>query len=190
MTALDIPIPTSGGGASVPAVTFTEKGQGIRYAVVKSERIQDTVYGTGEPATWSDGNPKMKTVNTGIVVSGTAKIGEKQDDGSTAYRDLIPGETVRVFMKGAYEKEWFAAAAGRNNKVGDLVSDQYTENKPSSTPGYNPSKVHVVSIAEQPDAAVTAKAEALLADLASAAAAPLAVAADPFPAAAPMADAF
>lgn len=179
---MEINVPQA--GPSIPSVTFTELNTGLDYTLLNSERIQQTDFDTGQPAVWSDGNPRMHTVNTGIVIKGNAKIGEKDEKGIKTYRDLEPGEVVRVFMKSKTEKAWWDACKGRVIRVGDTVTDIHNDVAPPKNPSHNPAKLHAISISDQVDPAVRAAAEVKAQELAAAQAPAVEVTPAPAPVAA------
>lgn len=177
-------------GSGHPSVSFTEMGQGVQLAVAKVDRVQSRDYDTGEPKTYSDGNPMMETKVTGIVVAGNAQVLVKNDagevvygpDGKKQYRPVAPGETVCTYYKGQVEKA-YNAVKGQLTSVGMLLGDTHDSVQPPKNPQHNPTKLHSFSVAPNPDPASIAAAEALAAGEAQQAAAPLAQpSGDPFPA--------
>ena len=168
-------------GSGYPSVSFTEIGQGVQLAVVKVDRVQSTDYETGAPKTFNDGNPMMETKITGIVVAGNAQILAKNEageivygpDGKKSYRQVVPGEVVCTYNKGAVEKAYNAVKA-QLTSVGMLLGDKHDAVSPPKNPAHNPTKLHSFTVAINPDPVSVAAAEALAAGEMAAAATPLA----------------
>jgi len=123
---MGIPI-NSGSGESrrPPALSLTEIGQYVDFAVVNEEKAPAYVYGTNERAVTKDGKPKTKDVVTVVVIQGTGQI--REGDG---YRTVVAGDVGTIHIEGQMrwdpdldktrDKGGFKSWSGAKEELGQL----------------------------------------------------------------------
>lgn len=126
MTAQHIEDPFAGGD-SVPSVSFKDTPVGTSFTGVVTkapELVQARDYESGQPAFWSDGNPKM-TVVTRLEINGEE-------------RALWAAKPSAMFRAIADAQK----AAGAQIAVGGRLTITFSGEKPNDNPRLNPQKLY------------------------------------------------
>lgn len=92
MTSTDVDIERFLAGGGAPSVKYETVGQVHRGTVTDFAISQCTVFGTGAPATWPDGNKKMQLVVTLATEERDPTI--EDDDGTR--RDFFPKPSAKM----------------------------------------------------------------------------------------------
>lgn len=130
-TTTEQPVDPFAGGTSTPSLSFKDRPVGTSYTGVVVEipkLVQARDFESGEPAYWSDGNPKM-TVVTRLRVDGEE-------------RSLWAPKPSALFASIAAAQQ----AAGSTIAVGGTLTVTYTGDKPNEkNPRLNPAKQYTVT---------------------------------------------
>lgn len=123
----------TGGGASLPAVKFTNPGDTAKGVVTEVKKLEDRDP-TGTPKTWPDGKPKFVFV-----------FNLDTEDGAQAL--WVRGNMVKAIREAAQ-------AAGVTTMVGSTLAVQFTGLGEATTKGYQPPKLFKAQV--KPLAGITA----------------------------------
>jgi hypothetical protein len=118
-------------GGGVPSAKFPEVGTVVKGTVVKAETSQQTDFTTGEPKTYSDGNPMLQ-----VVVTLQTDERDPEVDNDDGLR--------KVYVKGQMRKAVGDAvrASGSKLEPGGILAVQFVSEEEPEKRGLNPKKVY------------------------------------------------
>ena len=119
-------------GGGVKSASFENFGDFVQGEIIRTEMRQQTKFGSGEPLTWDDGQPRMQIV----AVLQTPDQDDEQDEGVRGVYIKVPSQMLRAV------REAVRAERADGLEEGGILSIKYVSDEKPSKKGFNPQKVY------------------------------------------------